>query len=115
MVRNLDEGGTIDVTYCDFMKAFNKVPLKRLLYKIEKYGMVGNIHVWSESFLSNRKQCVVINNKISAPAPVTSSIPQGSVLGPLSFVIYILITCQELSIKIAMSSYPQMTLKFLVI
>ena len=40
----LDEGGTIDVIYCDFMKAFDKVPHKRLLYKIEKYGIVGNIH-----------------------------------------------------------------------
>ena len=85
----LDEGGTIDVIYCDFMKAFDKVPHKRLLYKIEKYGIVGNIHGWIESFLSNRTQCVVINDEISASAPVTSGIPQGSVLGPLLFVIYI--------------------------
>ena len=71
------------------MKAFDKVPHKRLLYKIKKYGIVGNIHGWIESSLSNRTQCVVINDEISASAPVTSGIPQGSVLGPLLFVIYI--------------------------
>ena len=85
----LDQGGTIDSIYCDFMKAFDKVPHKRLIYKIERYGIKGNILGWIEDFLSNRIQEIVINENKSKPANVTSGIPQGSVLGPILFVIYI--------------------------
>ena len=85
----LDEGGTIDVIYCDFMKAFDKVPHQRLLFKTERYGITENVHGWIKSFLTGRTQCVSINNIYSEPAAVTSGIPQGSVLGPILFVIYI--------------------------
>ena len=85
----LDQGGTLDVVYCDFMKAFDKVPHQRLLLKLEKYGINGNILGWIRSFLSDRTQCVTINNATSITCPVTSGIPQGSVLGPILFVIYI--------------------------
>ena len=85
----LDEGGCLDVVYCDFMKAFDKVPHNRLLLKAEKYGITGNILGWIKSFLIGRTQQVIINKSKSASAPVTSGIPQGSVLGPLLFVIYI--------------------------
>ena len=85
----LDEGGCIDAVYCDFMKAFDKVPHNRLLLKVEKYGITGNILGWIKSFLIGRTQQVTINNSKSDKAPVTSGIPQGSVLGPLLFVIYI--------------------------
>ena len=54
----LDQGGNIDILYCDFMKAFDKVPHKRLVYKISKYGIKGDILGWINSFLSNRTQCV---------------------------------------------------------
>ena len=86
----LDQGGTLDIIYCDFMKAFIKVPHRRLIHKIKKtYGIPGNILDWIESFLSNRTQCVVLDNDTSNIAPVNSGIPQGSVLGPILFALYI--------------------------
>ena len=59
------------------------------MHKIEKYGITGNILGWIDSFLTDRSQCVVINNTASETTPVTSGIPQGSVLGPLLFLIYL--------------------------
>ena len=88
-IEILDQGGDLEVVYCDFMKAFDKVPHRRLIHKIEKYGITGNVLGWIESFLSDRTHCVVINNTKSHCAAVTSGIPQGSVLGPILFVIYI--------------------------
>ena len=77
--RIIDQGGHIDVIYCDFMKAFDKVPHNRLLHKVENYGIIGKTLGWITSFLSNRTQQVVINESKSAYAPMTSGIPQGSV------------------------------------
>ena len=85
----LDEGGGVDVIYMDFQKAFDSVPHRRLLLKLEAAGIQQNVLGWVNSFLSNRKQRVVINGTFSEEADVTSGIPQGSVLGPLLFVLYI--------------------------
>ena len=85
----IDEGGTIDCVYFDFKKAFDKVPHQRLIHKAEQYGIKGDIINWIKSFLDSRTQQVVINGELSEPKNVTSGIPQGSVLGPLLFVIYI--------------------------
>ena len=85
----MDKGKDVDVIYLDFCKAFDKVPHRRLLKKLWAYGIRSKLHVWIKEFLSNSTQKVVVEGKESATAQVKSGIPQGSVLGPILFLIYI--------------------------
>ena len=63
LTKSLDQGVPVDVIYMDLKKAFDTVPHKRLLYKMEYYGITGNLLRWIAGFLSNRRQCVVLNGK----------------------------------------------------
>nr|XP_012563445.1 unnamed protein product [Hydra vulgaris] len=89
LTYNVSRKLPVDVLFLDFAKAFDKVPHRRLLQKLESYGIEGNVLNWIKAFLSNRSQRVILGNTSSTWVKVTSGVPQGSVLGPMLFIIFI--------------------------
>ena len=85
----IDQGHEVDVIYFDYSKAFDKAPHNRLLTKISWYRIKGNVLSWIGDFLRNRKQRVLVNGISSEWRNITKGIPQGSVLGPILFLICI--------------------------
>ena len=85
----LDEGGGVDMVYLDYSKAFDSVPHRRLLSKLQAYGLKGKVWEWIQDFLVGRTQKVTVGDANSDWTNVVSGVPQGSVLGPILFVLYI--------------------------
>ena len=86
----LDKGGQVDIIFLDFSKAFDCISHDLLLYKLQHvYGIDGCLLLWFQDYLSNRSQRVLIEGKCSDWLPVLSGVPQGSILGPLLFLLFI--------------------------
>jgi hypothetical protein len=89
LINILQDDSNADVVYLDFAKAFDKVDFSIVLNKISNLGINGKLYEWIKSFLTNRYQSVIVNGIKSDPQPMISGVPQGSVLGPLIFLILI--------------------------
>ena len=87
VLRSFNEGNEVDVIYLDYSKPFDKVD-HRLLLKL--YGISRNVYNWLESFLTGRQQTVVVEGAKSSFQAVTSGVPQGTVLGPILFILYVI-------------------------
>jgi len=89
LTQALDEGFEVDVIYLDYRKAFNSVPILRLIEKLRVYGLKSKVIQWIKSFLTGRTMKVLINGSFSDLKEVLSGVPQGSVLGPLLFLLFV--------------------------
>ena len=89
ITKCIDEGSPVDIIYLDFQKGFDKVSHQRLLLKLKAHGIKDGLIDWIDQWLTDRRQRVVVDGEVSNSKSVLSGVPQGSVLGPLLFLIYI--------------------------
>ena len=89
LAKNLDHGDQMDMIILDFSEALDEVPHQRLIRKLQFYGIQGSILISIKSWLTSRSQSVIIDGECSKSVDVTSGVPEGTVLGPLMFLLFI--------------------------
>ena len=89
IVRSMKDRNQVDLLILDFPKAFESVPHERLLMKLDHYGLSHQLQQWIRTWLTTRYQKVIVDGESSESVHVDSGVPQGTVLGPLMFLLYI--------------------------
>ena len=89
ILNNIEEGKNQDCIYLDFSKAFDVVDWGILCHRMREKGIHGKMGQWLHNFLQDRTQQILVNNTLSKPSSITSGVPQGTVLGPLMFLVLI--------------------------
>ena len=107
IIDGLENGGGADIVYLDFSKAFDKVETGVLLHKLKDSKVLGKVGCWLAAFLDSdhRQQAVAVDGRLSSLSPVVSGVPQGTVLGPVLFLLHISDIARNLSPKSRASSY----------